>query len=65
MPRWLRPCVASVTLLISVVLARKIGLIDLIANGYGNLTWAFLVLYLLPLLTLGVYKIVRGGDPQT
>ena len=59
MPRWLRPVVAIIALLISVVLAQKIGLIGLIADGYGTLTWAFMVVYVLPMLTYGVYKLRR------
>ena len=43
-------------LLLSILLATKIGLIDLIAIGYGTLTWAIIVIYLVPLFTIGVYK---------
>ena len=30
-------------------------LVDLIARGYGTLTWAFLVVYVVPVLTWGVW----------
>jgi uncharacterized membrane protein YkvI len=60
MPQWLRPVVALAALLISIVLAGKLGLISLIASGYGTLTWAFLLLYVLPLFTVGLYKIIKG-----
>jgi uncharacterized membrane protein YkvI len=56
MPRWLRPVVAIAGLLLSILLATKVGLIDLIAKGYGTLTWAIIVIYLVPLFTIGVYK---------
>ena len=57
MPRWLRPCIAFVALLISIVLAEKVGLIDLIAKGYGALTWVFALVFIAPLLTVGLVKI--------
>ena len=59
MPRWLRPCIAFVALLISIVLAEKVGLIDLIAKGYGALTWVFALVFIAPLLSVGLVKIYR------
>jgi len=59
MPHWLRTGVALGALLFAVVLAGRIGLIDLIAKGYGTLTWAFIAVFILPLCTLGVWKIWR------
>ena len=59
MPSWLRPLVAFIALIISIVLAEKIGLIDLIANGYGTLTWVFMLVFITPLLTVGIVKIYR------
>jgi len=60
MPHWLRLSVAFVALLIAVVLAGKIGLIDLIAKGYGTLTWVFIAVFIVPLCTVGVRKIRQG-----
>jgi uncharacterized membrane protein YkvI len=60
MPQWMRPVVAMVALFVSIVLAGKLGLINLIASGYGTLTWAFMLLYVLPLLTVGVYKLAKS-----
>ncbi len=62
MPQWLRPVVALIALMVSIVLASKLGLISLIASGYGTLTWAFLLLYVLPLFTVGLYRIIKNGD---
>jgi uncharacterized membrane protein YkvI len=42
------------------VLADKIGLIDLIAKGYGTLTWVFIAVFIVPLCTVGVWKIRQG-----
>ncbi len=43
-------------LILSVILA-KVGIIDLIAKGYSALAYAFIAVFLLPLLTVGIYKI--------
>ena len=57
LPNWVRPCIAGVVLIVSVVLAQKIGLIGLIADGYGTLTWIFLAVFVLPLLTIAQKRI--------
>ena len=59
MPRWLRPFIAIVALLVSVFLASEVGLIGLIGKGYGTLTWVFVLVFVIPLFTLGLYKILR------
>jgi uncharacterized membrane protein YkvI len=48
-------------LFFSVVLADRIGIIDLIGKGYGALAWIFLIIFLIPLLTVGVWRIVKSG----
>jgi uncharacterized membrane protein YkvI len=51
-------------MLIAVYAAGAIGLINLIAKGYGYLTYAFIVLLIIPVLTIGVWRITRPpGDP--
>jgi uncharacterized membrane protein YkvI len=35
----------------------QFGLKDLIAKGYGTMTWIFLVVFLIPLLTYGFWKV--------
>jgi uncharacterized membrane protein YkvI len=57
MPRWLRPAIAMFILFFAVVLADRIGIINLIAKGYVALAWIFLGIFLLPLLTIGVWRI--------
>lgn len=59
MPTQVRPLSALVFLLAGTLLA-GVGLVDLIARGYGTLTWVFLGVYVVPVLTLGVWK-VRGS----
>jgi uncharacterized membrane protein YkvI len=51
-------------LLVSAVLSR-LGLITLVAQGYSMLAYGFLLLFALPLMTVGVARIMRssgGGD---
>jgi uncharacterized membrane protein YkvI len=63
MPRALRPALAVGVMVLSVFAASAVGLVGLIANGYGLLTWAFIVLVVLPVLTVGIWTIRRLG-PQ-
>jgi uncharacterized membrane protein YkvI len=64
MPRALRPALAGAILVVSVYAAGAVGLVALIARGYGLLTWAFIVLLILPVLTVGVVRLMRstGGE---
>ena len=63
MPRLARPLLAVGFLLTGTLLA-GVGLVDLIARGYGTLTWVFLLVYVVPVLTLGVRKLAtKGRDP--
>jgi uncharacterized membrane protein YkvI len=61
MPRMLRPALAIAVMVISVYAAAAIGLIDLIAKGYGLLTYAFIVLLIAPVLTIGVWRLWSGN----
>jgi uncharacterized membrane protein YkvI len=60
MPAGLRPLVA-VLLLAAAALLSSLGLIGLIAKGYGTLTWGFLAVYVIPVLTFGVWKLRAAG----
>ncbi len=40
---------------------QRFGIIDLIATGFGALSWVFLFIFVLPLLTIGMYKLHRAG----
>lgn len=59
LPTWIRPAVA-VGLLALGTLISGFGLIDLIARGYGTLTIGFILVYVIPVLTLGVWRIRTG-----
>lgn len=60
LPRVARPVVAVTFLLVSIFAATQIGIIDLIAQGYSTLTLVFIAVLVVPLLTVGVWKIYRA-----
>jgi uncharacterized membrane protein YkvI len=39
------------------VLLSQVGIIALVAKGYGLLAWGFLLVYIVPVFTIGIYKI--------
>jgi len=57
-PDWQRPLIAVVLLVASLALAR-FGIIALVARGYGLISWGIFALYFLPLVTVGLARIVR------
>jgi uncharacterized membrane protein YkvI len=65
MPGWIRPVVAVVMLTFSVFLATKLGIISLVAKGYGALTYVILAIFVLPLFTIGLRQIfVRSREAR-
>ncbi len=56
-----RALVALGWLVVAAVVA-QFGLIDLIAKGYGTMTWLFIAIYVIPILTIGVWKL-RTAPP--
>jgi hypothetical protein len=50
---------------LSVFAATAAGLVALIARGYGWLTWAFVALVILPVMTVGVFKLFRSATGST
>lgn len=62
MPPYLRPALAALLLLVAFLLAR-FGLINLIAKGYGTVAWGFLLLFVVPVLTIGLHKTFVKGAP--
>jgi uncharacterized membrane protein YkvI len=54
-----RRLLITLTLLIGcMLLADRVGLVALIANGYRALAWLFLAVYVLPLLTVGTFRLL-------
>lgn len=65
MPNWMRSAIAVTTLITAVVLADAIGLTNLIARGYGTMTWGFLLVFVLPLLTYGIWLLSSQPAEQS
>jgi uncharacterized membrane protein YkvI len=56
-----RLAVSSILVIGSVFLADRFGLVQLIASGYRYLSYAFLLIYVLPLLLIGIPRLLRRG----
>ncbi|MEQ9394342.1 hypothetical protein [Haliea sp.] len=61
LPRVLRPAVALAILLFAMFAGERIGIVDLIAHGYGLLTMVFMLVLVAPLLTVGLWRVHRAG----
>jgi uncharacterized membrane protein YkvI len=57
---WARLVIALVVLTVSMFMADRFGLVTLIAKGYRLLAWVFLAVYVLPLMTYGVWRLRKG-----
>jgi len=57
-----RALIATVLLIGCIFVADHFGLVALIANGYRILAFVFLALFVLPLLTIGLYRVLKGGE---
>lgn len=58
---------ATCLLVFAMVVATHFGLIALIANGYRVLAWTILAVFVLPLMTVGIRRLVpvrRGRDAE-
>jgi len=55
-----RAGIAAALLVGCMFLADRFGLVTLIASGYRLLSWVFLAVYVVPLLTVGMLRLVRG-----
>ena len=51
--------IAGALLIGCMFLADRFGLVTLIASGYRTLSWVFLAVYVVPVLTIGMVKLVR------
>jgi len=52
--------VAAVLVILAGMLA-QFGIVALIADGYGTLAWGFMVVYIIPLLTIGVWRLINDA----
>jgi uncharacterized membrane protein YkvI len=60
MPEAFRFLIAAALLLVSIFVASRFGLVALIAKGYRWLAYAFLAIYVLPLLIWGTWQMWCG-----
>ena len=56
--KW-RSSIALGLLVISIFIANAVGLVDLIARGYGALTWGYWIIFVLPVLTIGFRRALQ------
>jgi uncharacterized membrane protein YkvI len=64
----MRALIGAVILTGCMFVAGEIGLVDLIASGYRFLAWLFLIVFVAPLLTIGVWRLWRTSpipQPET
>lgn len=54
-----RLALALALLLVAFVLAERVGIVALIASGFGLLTWGFILVFVVPVLTIGLWLIAR------
>ena len=59
-PNTARLVVAAVLLVGSIFLADRFGLVELIAKGYPKFGWLILAIYVLPLMTWGMWRLWKG-----
>ena len=59
-----RLAVTCIVLVVAVFVATRFGLVALIASGYSWLAVAILTTYVLPLLTVGLWRILRRNEPN-
>lgn len=57
---WMRALIAALAVGSAGTLS-ALGIVALIGQGYSTLAWGFLLVYVLPLLTVGLWKILRSG----
>jgi uncharacterized membrane protein YkvI len=63
-PRTWRFALTAAILCSSVFLAGRFGLVALIARGYVWLSWGFLLVYVLPMSTLGLARVIKAAHPE-
>lgn len=60
LPRAARPILSIAFLTIAIIAGYQFGIVGLIASGYGMLTLAFIAVFIIPLLTIGLWKILKS-----
>jgi uncharacterized membrane protein YkvI len=60
LPKWGHPAIIIGMVCIGIIIS-IFGLLNLIVKGYGTSVWGFLIIYAIPMLTLGIYKIAKAA----
>ena len=58
----IRLAIAAALLIGSIFVADRFGFVELIAKGYRVIAWVFLAIYILPLMTWGVWRLWKGRN---
>lgn len=59
-----RGTIALVLLVACMFIADRVGLVALIANGYRALAYLLIAVYVVPLLTIGVWRLWKNGQSE-
>ena len=59
-----RFALALALLVVCMLIADRVGLVALIANGYRALAYVLIAVYVLPLLTIGIWRLWKGGQSE-
>ena len=59
-----RLSIAAVVLVACMFIAGRFGLVELIADGYRALSYILLATFILPLVTVGVWKLIHSSSPD-
>ncbi len=51
--------ILSIVILFISIFTAQIGLIALVAKGYGTMAWAFFIVYFIPVVTIGVLRLLK------
>jgi hypothetical protein len=47
-----------------MLIADRVGLVSLIANGYRSLAYLLIAVYVVPLLTIGLWRLWKSGQSE-
>jgi len=59
-----RGAIALGLLIVCMLIADRVGLVALIANGYRLLAYVLIAVYVVPLLTIGVWRLWKNGQSE-
>jgi uncharacterized membrane protein YkvI len=65
LPDIMRAIVAVGALITAIFLADAFGIISLIAKGYGSLSYAYIAVVIIPLMTLGLWRVIQAYRDNT